>query len=72
MKPRARIFDVRIRRRDDKQQMALFADPTPRKEVDSTTSNFVGPLRPNPYRRHVLLMREMRAEEAARHTQVPA
>jgi hypothetical protein len=66
----ARILDVQGRRRVDAQQLALFASPAHQGSGDYTSPDFVGPLRNNPYRRHVLRMREMRAADAARRAGV--
>lgn len=66
----ARILTLRVRRRMDAQQLSLFAQPAQRDNGDYTSATFVGPLRNNPYRRHVLRMCEMRAADAARRAGV--
>ncbi|RZL31402.1 MAG: hypothetical protein EOP35_22125 [Rubrivivax sp.] len=57
---------MRARRRMDVQQLSLFSQAAPHNSGDCTSDTFVGPVRINPYRRHVLQMREIWAADAAR------
>lgn len=63
-RPMARILDSQGRRRVDTRQLALFASPAHQGGAYFLSPDFVGPVHINPYRRHVLRMREMWAAEA--------